>query len=169
MADPPQINEGETDCIVRRIHAEPLYIPTVQRSEQLFFARLRVKDSVTKVIEPDGRDRQTLVEYQVALGQVKVENFNRSPVFGRATFGLTKADGVAAFLAGSGLSATPVPEWWDEFVQRRGRLSFDYDVWLPLANEFGVRHAMQHSVPPLMIHASTTSNWGVNHGRHLPR
>jgi hypothetical protein len=39
---------------------------------------------------------------------------------------------------------------------------------LPLANEFGVRHAMQHSVPPLMIHASTTANWGVNHGRHVP-
>jgi hypothetical protein len=43
-----------------------------------------------------------------------------------------------------------------------------FDVWLPLANEFGVRRAMQHSVPPLMIHASTTSNWGVNHARHLP-
>ncbi len=100
--------------------------------------------------------------------RVKVENFNRSPIFGRATFGLTKADAVAAFLAGSGLSATAVPEWWGEFVQRRGRLSFDYDIWLPLANEFGVRHAMQHSVPPLMIHASTTSNWGVNHGHHVP-
>ena len=99
---------------------------------------------------------------------VKVENFNRSPIFGRATFGLTKADAVAVFLAGSRLSATAVPEWWDEFVQRRGRLSFDYDVWLPLANEFGVRHAMQHNVPPLMIHASTTANWGVNHGRHVP-
>jgi hypothetical protein len=100
--------------------------------------------------------------------RVKVENFNRSPIFGRATFGLTKADTVAGFLAGSALSATPVPEWWDEFVQRRRRLFFDYDVWLPLANEFGVRHAMQHSVPPLMIHASTTANWGVNHGRHVP-
>lgn len=100
--------------------------------------------------------------------RVKVENFNRSPIFGRVTFDLTKADAVAGFLAGSGLSATPVPEWWDEFVQRRARLTFDYDVWLPLANEFGVRHAMQHSVPPLMIHASTTANWGVNHGRHVP-
>lgn len=41
-------------------------------------------------------------------------------------------------------------------------------MWLPLANEFGVRLAMQHNVPPLMVHASTTSNCGVNHGRHVP-
>jgi hypothetical protein len=61
-----------------------------------------------------------------------------------------------------------VAEWWDAFARRKGRRFFDYDVWLPLANEFGVRHALQHSVPPLMIHASTTANWGVNHGRHLP-
>ena len=27
---------------------------------------------------------------------------------------------------------------------------------------------MQHNVPPLMIHASTTSNWGANHARHIP-
>ncbi len=98
----------------------------------------------------------------------KVENFNRSPIFGRATFGQTKARAVAHYLDGSGLSATPVDEWWSEFVQRKGRLSFDYDVWLPLANEFDVRRSMQQNGPPLMVHASTGVNWGVNHGRHVP-
>ena len=99
---------------------------------------------------------------------VKIENFNRSPIFGRQTLGLNKAGAVASFLAGSGLVATPFSEWWNTFLERRGRRSMDFDVWLPLANEFGVRGAMQHNVPPLMIHASTTANWGVNHGRHIP-
>ena len=99
---------------------------------------------------------------------VKVENFNRSPVFGYRTVGSPKANAVAEFLTGSALSATAVPLWWDEFVKQRGRSSLDFDIWLPLANEFGVRLAMQHNVPPLMIHASTTLNWGVNHGRHIP-
>ena len=27
---------------------------------------------------------------------------------------------------------------------------------------------MQNNVPPVMVHASTTANWGVNHGRHIP-
>lgn len=99
---------------------------------------------------------------------VKIENFNRSPVFGRRTTGFAKSQAVADFLNGSPLSATAVPVWWDEFVQQVNRSSFDFDVWLPVANEFDVRRAMQHSVPPLMIHASTTANWGVNHGRHIP-
>jgi hypothetical protein len=99
---------------------------------------------------------------------VKIENFNRSPVFGRRTVGLTKADALADFLTESTLSARAIPLWWNEFVRERERSSFDFDVWLPLANEYGVRLAMQHSVPPLMIHASTTLNWGVNHGRHIP-
>lgn len=99
---------------------------------------------------------------------VKVENFNRSPIFGRRTAGWSKVEAVAGFLNSTALLATAVPFSWDQFLQQRGRSSFDFDVWLPLANEFGVRHAMQHNVPPLMIHASTTSNWGVNHGRHIP-
>jgi len=100
--------------------------------------------------------------------EVKVENFNRSPIFGRRTVGLPKAKAVANFLAGSALSAKAVPRWWDEFLRERGRSSFDFDLWLPLANDRGVRLSMQHNLPPLMIHASTTSNWGVNHGRHIP-
>lgn len=98
----------------------------------------------------------------------KVENFNRSPVFGCDTLGQTKVQAVASFLDGSGLAATPVEEWWSEFVSRKGRRAFDYDVWLPLANEFDVRRSMQQNVPPLMVHASTGLNWGVNHGRHVP-
>lgn len=100
--------------------------------------------------------------------EVKVENFNRSPVYGRATFGLVKATAVERFLSGSRLAAVAVPMWWNDLLTERERSSFNFDVWLPLANEFNVRSAMQENVPPLMVHASTTRNWGVNHGRHIP-
>jgi hypothetical protein len=99
---------------------------------------------------------------------VKIENFNRSPIFGRATFGLTKSAAVARFLRGTLLTSESLPLWWNEFAAQRERNTFDFDVWLPLANEFNVRFSMQNNFPPLMIHASTTANWGINHGRHMP-
>ena len=99
---------------------------------------------------------------------IKIENFNRSPIFGRSTFSVGKAEAIARFLSGSNLIATWIPKWWNGFLDAQARDSMDFDIWLPLANEFGVRGAMQHNVPPLMIHASTTANWGVNHGRHIP-
>jgi hypothetical protein len=66
------------------------------------------------------------------------------------------------------LTAFPFALWWNEFVLQHARSDFDFDVWLPLANDFGVRFSMQNNVPPLMIHASTGANWGINHGRHVP-
>jgi hypothetical protein len=100
--------------------------------------------------------------------KVKFENLNRSPVFNVGAVGSDKARVVGDFLAGSGISTAWEPLWWDEFLVQRGRKSFDFDAWLPLANERGVRRSIQHNLPPLMIHASTTANWGVNHGRHIP-
>lgn len=99
---------------------------------------------------------------------VKVENFNRSPIFGRHCFGSNKCEAIADFLKGSSLVADPHVLWWDEFMRPRNRMDFDYDLWLPLANDFGVRFSIQNNLPPLMIHASTSANWGVNHGRHIP-
>ena len=99
---------------------------------------------------------------------VKIPNFNRSPIFGRQTLGLNKSEVTAAHLAESGLRATACPVWWNDYIVEQDRRTLPFDVWLPLANDFGVRLSMQNNVPPMMIHASTTANWGVNHGRHLP-
>jgi hypothetical protein len=90
-------------------------------------------------------------------------SIHRSPIFGCGTIGLNKAEAVVGFLAGSSLCATAIPLWWEPFLEQRRRSSFDFGVWLPLANEFNVRSTMRHHVPPLMIHASTTFNRGVNH------
>jgi hypothetical protein len=97
---------------------------------------------------------------------VGVENLNRSPLFGRQTFGLPKVAAVARALAGSTVLVTPFEGWWDAFVAAPDCGTFD--VWLPLANERGVRWSMQQNLPPLLIHASTGVNGGVNFGRHIP-
>ena len=100
---------------------------------------------------------------------VKVENFNRSPIFGRNTFGLNKGRALERFLGGGSLKVVDLFEdWWDEFIRQRGRVPNAYDVWLPLANEFGVRWSIQNNYPPPMVHASTGVNWSVNFGRHIP-
>ena len=99
---------------------------------------------------------------------VKIQNFNRSPIFGRQTIELSKSDATAAHLAESGMRAIACPVWWNDYIKQQDRQTLPFDVWLPLANDFGVRFSMQNNVPPVMIHASTTANWGVNHGRHLP-
>jgi hypothetical protein len=99
---------------------------------------------------------------------VKIENFNRSPIFGKHCFAVNKAEAVAMSLGNSNINVQSFPGWWDDFIKAHGRKPHAYDIWFPLANEFGVRWSMQNNVPPLMVHASTTANWGVNHARHIP-
>ncbi|MBI5021129.1 MAG: ThiF family adenylyltransferase [Ignavibacteriales bacterium] len=99
---------------------------------------------------------------------VKVENFNRSPIFGRNNFGQNKAETVAAYFSASKINTKAFPGWWNEYVMQAQGSERNFDMWLPLANDHGVRWSMQNNIPPLMIHSSTTLNWGVNHGRHIP-
>lgn len=42
------------------------------------------------------------------------------------------------------------------------------DLILCLANEKSIWPAIQHNYPPLVYHATTTPNWGINFGRHIP-
>ncbi len=124
-----------------------------------------VGSSVAYCIRLSGiRGSVTIVGHAV----VKIENLSRSPIFSLGSIRNAKAAVVADFLEGGGLSVAAEGIRWNTYVEQHERSSYPFDIWLPLANEDGVRYAMQHGVPPLMIHASTTANWGVNHGRHLP-
>ena len=96
----------------------------------------------------------------------KIENFGRSPIFGRASYGERKAHAVAKRITGSGLDVRPIPAWWHE--AGLSPILAGYDLVLPLANEHGIRWELQQRVPPLMIHASTGRNWNVNFARHIP-
>jgi len=103
----------------------------------------------------------------IDFDRVKVENFNRSPVFAVSTHNELKADAVAACLQASGSEAESFPGDWEAFV-KAGRID-DYRsfTWVPVANERGVRRSVQSNLPPRSVHASTSTNWGVNFGRHL--
>lgn len=96
---------------------------------------------------------------------VKVENFGRSPLFGRHTYAMTKPRALAAALRGRSLDVVPLDGWWHE--QADTSLS-RYDLVLPVANEHDIRWQLQNSYPPLMVHSSTGRNWNVNFGRHVP-
>lgn len=96
----------------------------------------------------------------------KIENFARSPIFGRASYRQRKVHALAQRLAGSGLVLRPFPTWWHE-ADLSPTLK-GYDLVLPLANEHGIRWELQNRVPPLMVHASTGRNWNVNFARHIP-
>jgi hypothetical protein len=99
---------------------------------------------------------------------VLIENFNRSPIFGKSTFGMPKADVVGNALRNASVAAYSFPIPWNEFIAAHAKESREFDVWLPLANEDNVRASIQNNIPPLLIYAATNSNWGASHGRWIP-
>jgi ThiF family len=100
--------------------------------------------------------------------KVKIENFNRGLLFDRTTYAEPKAAVVADFLGCHRSVAEPFAGTFDEFVCAKGLLRWRDSVWVPVANEFGVRRSVQRNLPPVMTHASTSPNWTVNFGRHVP-
>nr|WP_281719618.1 ThiF family adenylyltransferase [Nitrosomonas nitrosa] len=42
------------------------------------------------------------------------------------------------------------------------------DVILCFANERNIWSSIQFNCPPLVLHATTSKNWGINFGRHIP-
>ncbi len=98
---------------------------------------------------------------------VKIENLNRSPLFGIADVGQSKATVAARYLQ----PLVPVEAFvgsYNEFIRQHGRKPGDVDLILPLANEFGVRSNIENNFPPLQIYGTTTPDWGVNYHRHVP-
>jgi hypothetical protein len=99
---------------------------------------------------------------------VLIENLNRSPLFGKANFGKNKADAIAIALQDTSIRSTAYPMSWNRFIEVHGRAESEFDIWLPLANEDNVRMSVQQNVPPLLIYAATSPNWGASYGRWIP-
>ena len=99
---------------------------------------------------------------------VKLENLNRSPLFGMRDRDAHKAEVGADYLKGAGMTVQAVPRSYRDFLSGHPRLEHPFDLLLPLANEDGVRSAIQHNIPPLMAYGTTTGDWGINFGRHIP-
>jgi hypothetical protein len=58
---------------------------------------------------------------------------------------------------------------YGEFIAKNGFLNLAPDLILCLANEKNIWATIQYNLPPLVFHATTTMNWAVNFGRHIPR
>lgn len=101
--------------------------------------------------------------------RVEASNLNRSPLFTalEATLGEEKTEVGRRFLAAAGLPVDTRLGTWHEHgaALSRGR----YDVWISLTNEEGAWAEVPFQMPPVVLHATTTSSWGFGAGRHIPR
>jgi len=57
---------------------------------------------------------------------------------------------------------------YGEFISSGGQEVGYPDLILCFANERNIWSTIQNNYPPLVLHATTTENWGINFGRHLP-
>lgn len=94
-------------------------------------------------------------------------NMNRSLGLFAADAGLTgarprmKADTVANLIPG----AISYPHWWSEWAATEPAPP---DVFIPVANDYGIRPAAAAYGHPATIHATTSRNWTAELHRHLP-
>jgi len=44
-----------------------------------------------------------------------------------------------------------------------------FDAWVSLTNEHGAWAEVPFQLPPVVLHGTTTSGWGIAFGRHIPR
>lgn len=97
---------------------------------------------------------------------VKLHNTNRSLAFSAADAGWPhgspqrKVDIVALLLG-----AKPLPMWYDEWVTSEPEAR--PELILPLANERGVREAVNQRGLPVVVHATTSPAWQAQLHRHI--
>ena len=100
---------------------------------------------------------------------VETSNLNRSPLFTAADVvdARRKVDVARSFLMMLGIETDAVMGTWREQSGRFGRECFD--VWVSLTNEDGAWAEVPFQLPPVVLHGTTTSEWGIGFGRHIPR
>jgi hypothetical protein len=101
--------------------------------------------------------------------QVDTSNLNRSPLFTAydAATCRNKTDVAGALLHRMGLDVREILGTWREVGEPLSREPFD--VWVSLTNEDAAWAEVPHQLPPVVLHGTTTSGWGVAFGRHIPR
>jgi len=108
-----------------------------------------------------------LIDYD----SVSVPNTASSMVF-TAKDGLEeidKVDSCYSFLEKvDGLIPYPHKCDYGTFIKKHDLLNDYPDIVLCLANEKNIWSTIQHNYPPLVLHATTSPNWGVNLVRHIP-
>lgn len=115
----------------------------------------------------------TLIDYDT----VEFENLDRTLLFGaedaayhgnNGDRGRPKAEAAKRTLSDvDQLEIEPFIGSWNDFVER-GLSGKQFDAWLALANEERAWQSMAHNFPPLVVHGTTTGDWRVTLGRHIP-
>ena len=102
---------------------------------------------------------------------VEISNCNRSLAFhaNDAFQSRSKVDVCCKTLKLNNVSTTGFHGSFKDYVSAGGFLDIPPDVLLCLANEQNIWSDIQNNFPPIVLHATTTPNWGVNFGRHIPK
>ena len=103
------------------------------------------------------------------LDCVDVSNLNRSPLFTveDALLGSLKTEVAQHFLSSLGVDCQTVDGSWSQHAETLSQSGFD--AWISLTNEHGAWAEVPFQLPPVVLHGTTTSGWGVACGRHIPR
>lgn len=67
-----------------------------------------------------------------------------------------------------GLKPEPHDCDYSEFINKSDYIEKYPELILCFANERSIWSTIQHNLPPIVYHATTTPNWGINFGRHIP-
>lgn len=101
--------------------------------------------------------------------QVDVSNLNRSPLFTALDAALSRNKTAVAgeLLDRLGVEVREILGTWKEHEEFLGRDLFD--IWVSLTNEDAAWASVPFHLPPVVVHGTTTSGWGVAFARHIPR
>lgn len=103
------------------------------------------------------------------MDKVKVENLDRSPIFGASDVGKYKVKVTEAFLDKMGIKNISIFDKAlhesDFFCNRNQGVP---DILISAANELNVRSTIESSFPPLQIYGTTGKNWQASMVRHVP-
>ncbi len=102
---------------------------------------------------------------------ITYSNCNRSLPFSAhdATHSKDKVVVCNNVIASNGREAFPIKKSYSQFSGTREFSKYPPDLILCLANAENVWSTIQNNFPPLVLHATTTKNWGTNFGRHIPK
>lgn len=114
----------------------------------------------------DWKANLDLIDYD----KVEISNCNRSLTFSAydAVTNTNKVDACANVLKGN-INALKFNGSYGDFVNTGKFVDSPPDLILCLANEQNIWSTIQNNIPPLTFHATTTPNWAINFGRHIPK
>jgi hypothetical protein len=106
----------------------------------------------------------------IDFDKVQIENLISSLVFTEddAMRSSLKIESCSSVLADTGIKTQIFEGNYSDFIASCDYLSTYPDLVLCLANEKNVWSTIQNNYPPLVLHSTTSANWGLNVGRHFP-